>query len=130
MAIVANEFHVMLKQQERFVATIKKPEPKHVEVKSIFIQSNNAYKGDFATIQDLRQVLAFSGDYADVFETNTRWVFINGAWSNSEQTIPINPTLATKQDVNTVSGRVDALSKRVTGIEQAIAKPVLVIEKI
>ena len=123
MAIVANEFHATLKQQERLVATIKRPEPKQVEVKSILIQSNNAYKGDFATIQDLRQVLAFSGDYADVYETNTRWAFINGAWSNSEQTIPINPTLATKQDV-------DALSERVTGIEQAIAKPVLVIEKI
>lgn len=130
MAIVANEFHAMLKQQERFVATIKKPEPKHVEVKSILIQSNNAYKGDFATIQDLRQVLAFSGDYADVFETNTRWAFIDGQWKDTKQKILINPTLATKQDVNTVSGRVDALSKRVTGIEQAIAKPVLVIEKI
>lgn len=123
MAIVANEFHATLKQQERFIATIKKPEPKHVEVKSILIQSNNAYKGDFATIQDLRQVLAFSGDYADVFETNTRWAFIDGQWKDTKQAILINPTLATKQDVG-------ALEERVASLETAIENPTLVITKI
>ena len=123
MAIVANEFHATLKQQERFVATIKKPEPKYVEVKSILIQSNNAYKGDFATIQDLRQVLAFSGDYADVFETNTRWAFIDGQWKDTKQKILINPTLATKQSV-------DTLSERVASLETAIENPTLLITKI
>lgn len=123
MAIVANEFHATLKQQERFIATIKKPEPKHVEVKSILIQSNNTYKGDFATIQDLRQVLAFSGDYADVFETNTRWAFIDGQWKDTKQKILINPTLATKQDVG-------ALEVRVASLETAIENPTLVITKI
>lgn len=123
MATVANEFHATLKQQERFIATIKKPEPKHVEVKSILIQSNNAYKGDFATIQDLRQVLAFSGDYADVFETNTRWAFIDGQWKDTKQEILINPTLATKHDVG-------ALEERVASLETAIENPTLVITKI
>lgn len=123
MATVANEFHATLKQQERFVATIKKPEPKHVEVKSILIQSNNAYKGDFATIQDLRQVLAFSGDYADVFETNTRWAFIDGQWKDTKQEILINPTLATKHDVG-------ALEERVASLETAIENPTLIITKI
>ena len=123
MAIVANEFHATLKQQERFIATIKKPEPKHVEVKSILIQSNNTYNGDFATIQDLRQVLAFSGDYADVFETNTRWAFIDGQWKDTKQKILINPTLATKQDVG-------ALEERVASLETAIENPTLVITKI
>lgn len=101
-----------------------------VRVTTALIQSNEVYKGEFKTVAELDKIPAYAGDYADVYETNTRWVFINGAWSNSEQTIPINPTLATKQDVNTVSGRVDALSERVTSIEQVIAKPVLVIEKI
>lgn len=115
-----------------------------VRVTKVLVQSNEVYKGEFKTVAELDKIPAYVGDYADVYETNTRWVFINGAWSNSEQTIPINPTLATKQDVNTVSGRVDALSERVdavsgrvdtlservAGIEQAIAKPVLVIEKI
>lgn len=113
MAIVANEFH----------ATIKKPEQKHVEVKSILIQSNNAYKGDFATIQDLRQVLAFSGDYADVFETNTRWAFIDGQWKDTKQKILINPILATKQDVG-------VLEERVASLETAIENPTLRITKI
>lgn len=123
MAIVANEFHATLKQQERFVATIKKPEPKRVEVKSILIQSNNVYKGDFATIQDLRQVLAFSGDYADVFETNTRWAFIDGQWKDTKQEILINPILATKHDVG-------ALEERVASLETAIENPTLLITKI
>lgn len=101
-----------------------------VRVTTVLVQSNEVYKGEFKTVAELDKISAYAGDYADVYETNTRWVFINGAWSNSEQTIPINPTLATKQDVNAVSGRVDVLSERVASIEQAIAKPVLVIEKI
>lgn len=94
-----------------------------VRVTTALIQSNEVYKGEFKTVAELDKIPAYAGDYADVYETNTRWVFINGAWSNSGQTIPINPTLATKQDVN-------ALSERVTSIEQVITKPVLVIEKI
>lgn len=113
MATVANEFHATLKQQE----------PKQVEVKSILIQSNNAYKGDFATTQDLRQVLAFSGDYADVFETNTRWAFLDGQWKDTKQEILINPTLATKQDVG-------VLEERVASLETAIENPTLLITKI
>lgn len=108
-----------------------------VRVTTALVQSNEVYKGEFKTVAELDKIPAYAGDYADVYETNTRWVFINGAWSNSEQTIPINPTLATKQDVNAVSERVDAVSGRVanieqsiTSIEQTIANPVLVIEKI
>lgn len=123
MATVANEFHATLKQQEQFVATVKKPEPKQVEVKSILIQSNNAYKGDFATTQDLQQVLAFSGDYADVFETNTRWAFIDGQWKDTKQEILINPTLATKRELGETN-------ERVASLEFAIENPTLIITKI
>lgn len=123
MTTVANEFHATLKQQERFVATVKKPEPKQVEVKSILIQSNNAYKGDFATTQDLQQVLAFSGDYADVFETNTRWAFLDGQWKDTKQKILINPTLATKRELGETN-------ERVASLEFAIENPTLLITKI
>lgn len=123
MAIVANEFHATLKQQEQFVATVKKPEPKQVEVKSILIQSNNAYKGDFATTQDLQQVLAFSGDYADVFETNTRWAFLDGQWKDTKQKILINPTLATKRELGETN-------ERVASLEFAIENPTVIITKI
>lgn len=123
MATVANEFHATLKQQEQFVATVKKPEPKQVEVKSILIQSNNAYKGDFATTQDLQQVLAFSGDYADVFETNTRWAFLDGQWKDTKQKILINPTLATKRELGETN-------ERVASLEFAIENPTLLITKI
>lgn len=123
MATVANEFHATLKQQEQFVATVKKPEPKQVEVKSILIQSNNAYKGDFATTQDLQQVLAFSGDYADVFETNTRWAFLDGQWKDTKQKILINPTLTTKRELGETN-------ERVASLEFAIENPTLLITKI
>lgn len=112
-----------LKQQAQFVATVKKPEPKQVEVKSILIQSNNAYKGDFATTQDLQQVLAFSGDYADVFETNTRWAFLDGQWKDTKQKILINPTLATKRELGETN-------ERVASLEFAIENPTLLITKI
>ena len=108
-----------------------------VRVAKALVQSNEVYKGEFKTVAELDKIPAYEGDYADVYETNTRWVFINGAWSNSEQMIPINPTLATKQDVNAVSGRVasieqsiTSIERSITSIEQVIAKPVLVIEKI
>ena len=113
MAVVEKSFH----------ATLKKREPAKVRVATLLIQSNNAYKGDFATIQDLRQVLAFSGDYADVFETNTRWAFIDGQWKDTKQKILINPTLATKQDVG-------VLEERVASLETAIENPTLLITKI
>lgn len=123
MATVANEFHATLKQQDQFVATVKKPEPKQVEVKSILIRPNNAYKGDFATTQDLQQVLAFSGDYADVFETNTRWAFLDGQWKDTKQKILINPTLATKRELGETN-------ERVASLEFAIENPTLLITKI
>lgn len=113
MATVAKEFH----------ASLKAKAPAKVNVETLIIQSNNAYKGDFATIQDLQKASAFTGDYADVFETNTRWVFENGVWTDTKQPIPTNPTLATKQDVADTNVRVAAL-------EDAIAHPTLVITKI
>lgn len=105
MATITNEFHVPVKQ----------PEPFKVRVVTALVQFNEVYKGEFETVAELNKISAYAGDYADVYETNTRWVFINDAWSNSEQAIPINPTLATKQDV-------DTLSERVTGIEQAVTE--------
>lgn len=83
-----------------------------VRVTTALVQSNEVYKGEFKTVAELDKISAYEGDYADVYETNTRWVFINGAWSNSEQTIPINPTLATKQDIDTLSERVPAGGKK------------------
>lgn len=113
MAVVEKSFH----------ATLKKREPAKVRVATLLIQSNDSYKGDFVTIQDLRQVLAFSGDYADVFETNTRWAFIDGQWKDTKQEILINPTLATKRELGETN-------ERVASLEFAIENPTLIITKI
>ena len=113
MATAANEFH----------ATVKRPEPFKASVATVLVQSNEAYKGEFVTSAELQTISAYSGDYADVYETNTRWVFTNGVWTDSEEPIPVNPILATKQDVN-------ALDERVASLETAIENPTLLITKI
>lgn len=97
--------------------------PIKASVATMLIQSNDSYKGDFATVQDLQEVSAFTGDYADVFETNTRWRRVDDKWVDTEQPILVNPTLATKQDVS-------ALENRVTSLETAIENPTLIITKI
>lgn len=122
MSTVSNEFKVSF-QKKIIHASLKRQEQMKSSVATVLVQSNEVYKGEFTTLAELNKISAYAGDYADVYETNTRWVFIDGGWSNTEQAIPINPTLATKQDV-------DTLSERVASIEQAIAKPVLVITKI
>lgn len=113
MATVAKEFHTSLKAKA----------PAKVNVTTLIIQSNDVYKGDFETVKSLLKIITFAGDYADVYETNTRWVFENGVWTDTKQPIPTNPTLATKQDVADTNVRVAAL-------EDAIAHPTLVITKI
>lgn len=123
MATVNKTFNVALTQQHKFVTQIKKSGPKKVEVNSILIQSNNVYKGDFEKAEDLRQIAAVVGDYADVFETNTRWANVNGQWVNTGKTILINPLVATTQALNLTNIRVAEL-------ENAIEHPILVITKI
>lgn len=123
MATVNKTFNVALTQQHKFVTQIKKSGPKNVEVNSILIQSNNVYKGDFEKVEDLRQISAVVGDYADVFETNTRWANVNGQWVNTGKTILINPLVATTQALSLTNTRVAEL-------EDAIEHPILVITKI
>ena len=123
MATVNKTFNVALTQQHKFVTQIKKSGTKKVEVNSILIQSNNVYKGDFEKVEDLRQIAAVVGDYADVFETNTRWANVNGQWVNTGKTILINPLVATTQALNLTNTRVAEL-------EDAIEHPILVITKI
>lgn len=109
--------------EKSFHATIRKAEPAKVRVATLLIQSNDSYKGDFATIQDLQATSAFTGDYADVFETNTRWKYVDDKWVDTEQPILVNPILATKDDVGLIETRVASL-------ETAIENPTLLITKI
>lgn len=81
------------------------------------------YKGSFINITDLAQVTATSGDYADVFETNTRWKYENSQWTNTNQEIIINPKVATQEQLTPITTKV-------TELEDAIEKPILKITKI
>lgn len=95
----------------------------HASVAMMLAQTNEVYKGDVVTVEELNNVPASVGDYADVFETNTRWAKTSTGWKNTERTILINPLVATKQDIN-------ELSIRVASLESAIENPTLIITKI
>lgn len=112
MATVTNKFH----------ATLKRPEPFKARVATLLVQSNEVYKGEFAILAELQKISAYSGDYADVYETNTRWVFMNGVWTNSEKPIPVNPILATKQDVSDLNVRVASLEAAIGEITTRLAQ--------
>lgn len=108
-------------------AQLKPPEPLRSKMDTCIIitspQSNNVYKGDFIKIEDLSTVTAANGDYADIFETDTRWKFQNNAWADTGKGILINPKVAKKEDLLPIVARVDDL-------EHAIENPKLVITKI
>lgn len=82
-----------------------------VKVTTVFVQSNEVYKGEFKTVAELDKISAYVGDYADVYETNTRWVFINGAWTNTGDAIPTNPAYVEADDAS-ISTKPNTLVQR------------------
>lgn len=57
------------------------------------------YKGDFEKISDLNSVLAYESDYADVYETQTRWIYKDNHWQDTNIRIIINPRIITDENV-------------------------------
>lgn len=104
-------------------AQLKSPAPLRSKMDTCIIITNNVYKGDFIKIKDLSTVTAANGDYADVFETDTRWKFERNKWVDSGEGIIINPKIATKTEVNRIESRV-------ADLEEAIENPILTITKI
>lgn len=63
--------------------------------------SQDCYKGEFVNISDLASIKAYEGDYADIYETQTRWKYTNGAWADTQEPITINPKIVTTEDIST-----------------------------
>lgn len=82
-----------------------------VRVTTAFVQSNEVYKGEFKTVAELDKISAYVGDYADVYETNTRWQYKNGAWTNTGDVIPTNPAYVEADDAS-VSTKPNTLVQR------------------
>ena len=80
-----------MNKSKTFNATIKKTLDFQAIVASMIVRSDSSYKGDFEFISDLQNIIAYNGDYADVFETNSRWVYENNQWVNTDKEILINP---------------------------------------
>lgn len=59
-----------------------------------------SYKGPFATQAEIEALAANEGDYADCYETGTRWQYISGAWTNTEVAIPSNEQYVEKSEVS------------------------------
>lgn len=62
--------------------------------------SQECYKGDFPNISDLTPIKAYEGDYADIYETQTRWKYSHGAWFDTQEPIAINPKIVTTDEVS------------------------------
>lgn len=58
------------------------------------------YKGPFATQAEIEALEADEGDYADCYETGTRWQYISGAWTNTEVELPSNEQYVEKSEVS------------------------------
>lgn len=75
------------------------PKTFKIKVAMTLIKSQNVYKGPFQTVDDLNDVQALNGDYADVYETGTRWQYKEGTWVDTGDTIPENPVYVSNNDV-------------------------------
>lgn len=71
-----------------------------VQMAERIVRSDSSYKGNFEFISDLQNIIAYNGDYADVFETNSRWVYENNQWVNTDKGILINPLVVKQSEVS------------------------------
>lgn len=76
------------------------PKTYKVKVTTTLIKSQAVYKGPFETVQALNSVNALDGDYADVYETNTRWQYKSNAWTNTNEPIPVNSQYVQTSEVS------------------------------
>lgn len=77
-----NKFNVKMTQRKIYAS-----------MSSSLIRSDSSYKGAVEHIYDLQKLIAFNKDYADVYETNTRWEFLNNTWTDTGVSIPYNENL-------------------------------------
>lgn len=102
----ANSFDKTIRQQN-YCATIEKQNvdcrtdlerKEHAaRVAAVYLLDGDqdCYKGDFLYISDLANIKAYNNDYADVYETQTRWVYQNGSWVDTKSPILVNPRIVT-----------------------------------
>ncbi len=89
-----------MNKSKTFNATIKKTHEFQANVASILVRSDSSYKGNIEFISDLQNIIAHNDDYADVFETNSRWVYENSQWVNTDKEILINPLVVKQNEVS------------------------------
>lgn len=94
-----------------------------VKAAMTLIKSQNVYKGPFETVDELDSVQALNGDYADVYETGTRWQYVTDTWTNTNKPIPVDKQYAQVKDVNVLPDR-DTIVQRDTDGAVKTATPV------
>lgn len=119
---MAKEFAATLRKVNSFAASLKQPPKFSANVASILIRSDNSFKGGFEKSSDLGKISAYNGDYADVYETGTRWKFTNTKWVDTGEKIPLNPAYATQAQLQSTNARVASLEYTITHPELKISK--------
>lgn len=84
----------------KVIATVQKRTS--AKVNQTIFRSDAVYKGAFATIADLANTSAYKGDYADVFETNTRWQYID-KWIDTGIAIPFDNRYASQNEIDDIN---------------------------
>lgn len=79
------------------------PKTFKVKVAMTLIKSQNVYKGPFETVDMLDSVQALNGDYADVYETGTRWQYKADKWVNTGDKIPVDSQYAQVKNVSVLA---------------------------
>lgn len=79
---------VKVAQNKSIAARLMSQRSFTTKIAATILQSNHVYKGGYATIAELLQVTAMTGDYADCYETNSRWTFYDNTWQDTHSSIP------------------------------------------
>lgn len=145
---------------ETFKLKLVKSAPRKIKLTTgtFMLIGTAIYKGPFATQAEIEAISANNGDYADCYETGTRWQYQNGAWTDTKIAIPVDGQYVSQHETSsnatpnsvvryTESGNiviarptradeaaskeyVDELGDRVTDVENAIENPTLIITAI
>lgn len=98
---------------DKFKVAIRKRTFK-VNTSQTIVVSDKVYKGAFETIDELMQMPAINGDYADVYETSSRWHVENGKWTDTTLPIPEDSRYLQEAETN-----VDALPNTIARRDSA-----------
>lgn len=73
-----------------------------IKVLTRYVSTANGsiYKGAYQTEDEIKALQANEGDFADCYETSSRWQYLNNMWLNTELPIPTDERYVQKTDTS------------------------------